>query len=281
MKKIANFITRNSRMIVIFSLLLLIPSFIGYNNTRVNYNLLVYLPSDIETMKGQDILTDDFELGTFAFIIVPSNCAKEILTLEDNLSKLNTSEYKDKINKLNTLIQTNDKTISNLLEKTEMDYETLSNIYFDGTDEQKALVKDSYELITLLKTNNESITELLQMIMKTTNDTKNLLSNIKALRSETGKLEDNIISIDSNMEILLKRHCVLNNNSKLYLDGINNLANGISKFNNEGVTELSKYVSKVNSYSERVENLVKLSKNYHGFASGNADNTSFVFVIKK
>ena len=74
---------------------------------------------------------------------------------------------------------------------------------------------------------------------------------------------------------------VLNNNSKLYLDGINNLANGISKFNNEGVTELSKYVSKVNSYSERVENLVKLSKNYHGYASGNADNTSFVFVIKK
>lgn len=162
-----------------------------------------------------------------------------------------------------------------------MDYETLSNIYFNGTYEQKALVKDSYELITLLKTNNEFITELLQMIMKTTNDTKNLLSNIKALRSETGKLEDIIISIDSNMEILLKRHCVLNNNSKLYLDGINNLANGISKFNNEGVTELSKYVSKVNSYSERVENLVKLSKNYHGFASGNADNTSFVFVIKK
>lgn len=162
-----------------------------------------------------------------------------------------------------------------------MDYETLSNISLDVTDEEKALVKDSYELITLLKTNNESITELLQMIMKTTNDTKNLLSNIKALRSETGKLEDNIISIDSNMEIFLKRHCVLNNNSKLYLDGINNLANGISKFNNEGVTELSKYVSKVNSYSERVENLVKLSKNYHGFASGNADNTSFVFVIKK
>ena len=186
--------------------------------------------------------------------------------MEDNLSKLNASEYKDKINKLNTLIQTNDKTISNLLEKTGMDYETLSNISLDVTDEEKALVKDSYELITLLKT---------------TNDTKNLLSNIKALRSETGKLEDNIISIDSNMEIFLKRHCVVNNNSKLYLDGINNLANGILKFNNEGVTELSKYVLKVNSYSERVENLVKLSKNYHGFASGNADNTSFVFVIKK
>lgn len=101
--------------------------------------------------------------------------------MEDNLSKLNASEYKDKINKLNTLIQTNDKTISNLLEKTGMDYETLSNISLDVTDEQKALVKDSYELITLLKINNESITELLQMIMKTTNDTKNLLSNIKAL----------------------------------------------------------------------------------------------------
>lgn len=233
----------------------------------VNDKLTLFNEYTTKLVDGTSLLNDNIDLI--------------IKTLEDNLSKLNTSEYKDKINKLNTLIQTNDKTISNLLEKTGMDYETLSNIYFDGTDEQKALVKDSYELITLLKTNNESITELLDMIMKTTNDTKNLLSNIKALRSETGKLEDNIISIDSNMEILLKRHCVLNNNSKLYLDGINNLANGILKFNNEGVTELSKYVSKVNSYSERVENLVKLSKNYHGFASGNADNTSFVFVIKK
>lgn len=59
MKKIANFITRNSRMLVIVSLLLLIPS-------------------DIKTMKRQDILTDDYELETFAFIIAPSNSAKEI-----------------------------------------------------------------------------------------------------------------------------------------------------------------------------------------------------------
>ena len=44
--------------IFILSLLLLIPSAIGYLNTRVNYDVLYYLPDDIETMKGQDILVD-------------------------------------------------------------------------------------------------------------------------------------------------------------------------------------------------------------------------------
>ena len=46
--------------IFILSLLLLIPSAIGYLNTRVNYDVLYYLPDDIETMKGQDILVDEF-----------------------------------------------------------------------------------------------------------------------------------------------------------------------------------------------------------------------------
>lgn len=48
-------------LILILGALLLIPSVFGYLNTRVNYDVLTYLPDNIETMKGQDILVNDFE----------------------------------------------------------------------------------------------------------------------------------------------------------------------------------------------------------------------------
>ncbi len=56
--------------IMILSLLLLIPSVLGYLKTRVNYDILYYLPKDIETMVGQDILVDQFGTGAFSFLIV-------------------------------------------------------------------------------------------------------------------------------------------------------------------------------------------------------------------
>ena len=55
--------------ILIISFLLLIPSAIGYFHTRVNYDILTYLPEDIETMKGQDILLDEFGTGAFSFCV--------------------------------------------------------------------------------------------------------------------------------------------------------------------------------------------------------------------
>ena len=51
-------------LILIIGVLLLIPSVFGYLNTRVNYDVLTYLPDNIETMKGQDILVNDFGTGT-------------------------------------------------------------------------------------------------------------------------------------------------------------------------------------------------------------------------
>ena len=65
MKKVSKFITNHSFLIVLLSVLLLIPATIGYVNTKVNYDILVYLPKDIETIKGQDILTDEFGIGAF------------------------------------------------------------------------------------------------------------------------------------------------------------------------------------------------------------------------
>ncbi len=74
--------------ILILSLLLLIPSAIGYFNTRVNYDILTYLPEDIETMKGQDILLDEFGTGAFSFLVVEGMDAKDIAEMREEISQV-------------------------------------------------------------------------------------------------------------------------------------------------------------------------------------------------
>lgn len=71
--------------IFILSLLLLIPAAIGYLNTGINYDLLSYLPKDIETMKGQDILVDEFGTGAFSFYIVEGKTEKEVSAIKKKI----------------------------------------------------------------------------------------------------------------------------------------------------------------------------------------------------
>ena len=68
--------------ILIISILLLIPAGLGYVNTRVNYDVLTYLPEDIETMQGQDILVKDFGTGAFSMFIVDGMEDKEVSALK-------------------------------------------------------------------------------------------------------------------------------------------------------------------------------------------------------
>lgn len=70
MEKFGKVIVKLRIPILILSFLLLIPSAIGYFNTRVNYDILYYLPNEIETMQGQDILIDDFNKGAYAMVVV-------------------------------------------------------------------------------------------------------------------------------------------------------------------------------------------------------------------
>ena len=74
--------------ILILSFLLLIPSAIGYFNTRVNYDILTYLPKDIETMKGQDILLDEFGTGAFSFCVVDGMEPKDISAMREEMAQV-------------------------------------------------------------------------------------------------------------------------------------------------------------------------------------------------
>ena len=74
--------------IFILGLILLIPSFIGYVNTKVNYDILSYLPGDIETMIGQDILVDEFGTGAFSMFVVQGMEPKESARLKQEIEQI-------------------------------------------------------------------------------------------------------------------------------------------------------------------------------------------------
>lgn len=71
--------------ILILSFLLLIPAGISYINTRINYDILSYLPGDIDTMKGQDILLNDFGTGAFSLCVVEDMSEKQVVDLENEI----------------------------------------------------------------------------------------------------------------------------------------------------------------------------------------------------
>lgn len=85
-KKFGKVVVKLRIPILVLSFLLLIPSVLGYFNTRVNYDILYYLPSDIDTMQGQDILLDDFGKGAYAMVVVDgmnkSNVSKLVKKVE-------------------------------------------------------------------------------------------------------------------------------------------------------------------------------------------------------
>lgn len=74
--------------ILILTLALMIPSALGMAATRINYDMLTYLPGDIETMIGQDILMDEFGKGAFSFVIIEGMEDKEVAELRERIEEV-------------------------------------------------------------------------------------------------------------------------------------------------------------------------------------------------
>lgn len=88
MLKLAKKIVKFKIPILVLSFLLLIPTGITYFNTRINYDILSYLPEDIDTMKGQEILTDEFGTGAFSVCVVEGMDNKGVTELEQKIKKV-------------------------------------------------------------------------------------------------------------------------------------------------------------------------------------------------
>ena len=92
MQKFGKAICKYRKIILVIALLLLIPSIIGIKATKINYDILVYLPENVETIKGEKILSEDFNMGAFSVVIIDDMKTKDIIKLEEKIRKLDNVE---------------------------------------------------------------------------------------------------------------------------------------------------------------------------------------------
>lgn len=166
MKKINQFITNHSILVVIVALLLLVPSLVGYVNTKINYNILVYLPSDIETIKGQDILTNDFGIGAFSFVTVNKMSNYDMLKLEDKIRKI------DSVNLVASLADVTDTTVpmdilpDDVLKKLHKDEKNVIVVTFENGTSDEVTMK-AVEKLRSVVGNASSVSGMSAMVLDT------------------------------------------------------------------------------------------------------------------
>ena len=116
--------------IFIVALLLLIPSAIV--NTRVNYDILTYLPEDIETMKGQDILVEDFGTGAFSLCVVENMEYRDVAAMKSRI---------EAVDHVKTVIWYD--SIADLSVPVEFLPEEVRNFFNNGSDTLMAIIFDT------------------------------------------------------------------------------------------------------------------------------------------
>ena len=169
MKKIRDFIANHNIQILIVSILLLIPAIIGYLNTRINYDILIYLPEEIETIQGENILTDDFGLGSYAFVISDMKDTYKVKKLEEKIKKI------DGVNKVFSIADVIDTTIpkemlpEEIQDKLYNEDESIIMVTFNGSTSEDETINAVTELRNTVD-NASKVSSMTSMVI----DTKNL-----------------------------------------------------------------------------------------------------------
>ena len=88
MYKFGKAVVKGRFVILFISIALLVPSLFGMLGTRINYDILSYLPKDLDTMKGQDIMLDEFGKGGFAFVMIDGMQDKDVKKLEKKIAEV-------------------------------------------------------------------------------------------------------------------------------------------------------------------------------------------------
>lgn len=88
MKRIAKFIAYHPKTITIIAVLLLIPATIGYINTFVNYDILSYLPGDLDSVKGENELDETFNSASMSFLVIEDMPSKDVAALKEKIAKV-------------------------------------------------------------------------------------------------------------------------------------------------------------------------------------------------
>lgn len=142
MKKFGKGVVRCRVLILILSVALLVPAAIGFFNTRVNYDILSYLPGEIETMKGQEILKDDFGIGAFSLCVVEGMENKDVSRLESRISQVDHVKkviWYDTIADLSLPMAVLPDDIYNIFNNDEADATLLAVLYDTGMSEDETM----------------------------------------------------------------------------------------------------------------------------------------------
>ena len=165
MKNISKSIVKHKLLILIISLVLLIPAAIGYVKTRINYDILIYLPEEIETIKGENILTDEFGLGSYAFVMTENMSNKKMLDLEKEIKKI------DGVNKVVSIADVIDSGIpieflpNKVKEKVYKDNETIIMVTFKGSTSSDETIDGLRELRKIV--DKDKISSMTAMVLDT------------------------------------------------------------------------------------------------------------------
>ena len=88
MRKFAHFVVKFRKMILVIAVALLIPSVIGAASTKINYDILTYLPSDLDSMQGEQYLENDFDLASSAMITVENMPTAQLMDMKEKISQV-------------------------------------------------------------------------------------------------------------------------------------------------------------------------------------------------
>jgi predicted RND superfamily exporter protein len=86
--KVGKWIAKNRILILVLAVLLLIPSYFGFKSTRTNYDLLTYLPENLDTVQGQNIVVDQYGMGAFSMVVVENKSLKDVAKLEQDIEAI-------------------------------------------------------------------------------------------------------------------------------------------------------------------------------------------------
>lgn len=165
MNNLSKKIVKHKFLILIISLLLIIPTTIGYIKTRINYDILVYLPKNIETIKGQNILTEEFGLGSYAFVMVENMPNKNMLDLEKKIQKI------DGVGKVISVADILDTGVpkeflpNEVQEKIYKDNETIIMVTFKGSTSSDETIEGLRKLRKVVE--KEKISSMTAMVLDT------------------------------------------------------------------------------------------------------------------
>lgn len=167
--EIGHKIVKHRHIVLIVALILLIPAFMGYKSTKINYDMLTYLPEDMDTVKGQNLLMDDFNKGGFSIIVVENMKSGQVTKLRNDIKEV---DHVTQIVNLQDVINPDmpkEMLPENISKNLKNEDATLLGVFFDtSTSDEKTL--KAVEEIRKISNDDTHVTGLSAMVI----DLKNL-----------------------------------------------------------------------------------------------------------